>query len=66
MADQPKAGDTVLFPDGHRDKIHSVFEGMVWRVDPSKADKISDHPIPVHDLKPSGEPNTWVYEGDVQ
>jgi len=60
----PKAGDTLLFPDGHSDKVQNVFDKMVWRVDPNKPDNISDRPIPIGDFVRSREPNTWVYKGD--
>jgi hypothetical protein len=58
---QPKAGDTVIFPSGRREKIHSVFEEMVWLVSPHSPDKMSD-PIPKDDLVRSGEPDTWVFK----
>jgi hypothetical protein len=59
MADEPtpKRGDTLLFPSGARVKIDSVSEGLVW---------VTGHnPIPVDDLSSSGEPDTWLYKGDI-
>ncbi len=56
MADA-KRGDVVIF-SSERVRIESVGEkGMVW---------IPGHmPIPVADLAPSGEPDTWVYTGNI-
>src|SRR5271169_1846582 len=52
----PKRGDTLLLPSGSRVNIDSVSARMVW---------VTGHkPIPVDDLSPSGEPDTWVYKGD--
>jgi hypothetical protein len=52
----PKRGDSVIFPAGLRVKIESVSTHLVWF--------IGCNPIPVDDLKPSGEQDTWVYKGD--
>jgi hypothetical protein len=52
----PKAEDTVIFADNRREKIQSVSEAMV-RI-------VGFKPIPVTDLKPSGEPDTWIYKGN--
>ncbi len=55
-APTPKRGDTLLFPSGSRVKIDSVSARMVW---------VTGHnPIPVDDLSPSGEPDSWLYKGD--
>lgn len=52
----PKRGDTLIFPFWRRVKINSVSEGMVW---------VSNHDlIPVGNVSPSGEPDTWLYKGD--
>ena len=53
----PKAGDTVIFPS-ERVRIESVSARLVWFS--------SRKEIPVDDLAPSGEPNTWEYTGDTQ
>jgi hypothetical protein len=58
----PKAGDTVIFPAGHRAKIHSTSEGMAWLA--NQDGTMSERHIPLGDLVPSGEPNTWMYAGD--
>jgi hypothetical protein len=58
----PKAGDTVIFPSGHRDKIHSTFDGMAWLA--NQDGTISERHIPLGDLAPSEEPKTWNYTGD--
>jgi hypothetical protein len=60
----PTAGDTVIFPAGHRAKIHSTFDGMAWRA--NQDDTMSERHIPLDDLAPSGEPNTWMYTGDTR
>lgn len=52
----PKGGDTVIFNDNRREKIHSVSETMAWIA--------GFQPIHVTDLRPSGEPDTWIYKGD--
>lgn len=51
-----KAGDTLILPPDRRVKIVNVSEGMVWVA--------GLKPIPVGDVEPSGEPDTWVYKGD--
>ena len=62
---EPEAGDTVIFPGGRREKIHSVSNGVVvWQIVPGKPDNMGDRPILVGDLAPSGEPHTWIYKGD--
>jgi hypothetical protein len=47
----PKAGDTVIFPAGHRAKIHSSSEGMAWLANPDGS--MSERHIPLGDLSPS-------------
>jgi hypothetical protein len=62
IVEGPKRGDTVIFSAGHRTKVHSVFDALVWL---AKSDgSMNDRPFPVGDLSPSGELNSWVYEGD--
>jgi hypothetical protein len=61
---EPQPGDTLIFHGKGRDKVHSVFDEMVCRVDPNKPDNISDQPIPVGDFERGDEPHTWTYTGD--
>lgn len=58
----PKAGDTVIFPAGHRAKIHSTSEGMAWLA--NQDGTMTERLVPSDDLAFSGEPNTWAYTGD--
>jgi hypothetical protein len=59
----PKRGDIVIFPDGHRETIHSTSEGMAWLA--NQDGTMSERPIPLDDLAPiEDEPNTWNYTGD--
>jgi hypothetical protein len=60
---QPKRGDTVLFPAGHSANIHSVYDGMIWLTNSDGSDTEGVH-IPVGDLSPTGEPNIWNYKSD--
>jgi hypothetical protein len=56
MADA-KRGDIVIFPSCERVRIESVSARLVWIA--------GRNPIPVDDLAPSGEPDTWVYKGNI-
>ena len=53
----PKRGDILVFPSGDRVKIDSLSAGMVWIT--------GYNPIPVDDLSSSGEPDIWLYTGDI-
>ncbi|HTC50118.1 MAG TPA: hypothetical protein VK722_22550 [Candidatus Aquilonibacter sp.] len=58
---RPKRGDTVVFPAAHRAKIHSVYDEMIWLMNSDGSDTEGAH-IPVGDVTPSDEPNTWLYK----
>jgi len=52
----PKRGDVVILPSGDRLTIESVSAEMAW---------FTNRPvIPVCDLSPSSERDTWSYVGD--
>jgi hypothetical protein len=65
-ASSQKRGDTVIFPAGHKAKIHSVYDGMVWLMNSDGSDTEDDRPIPVNDVQPSAEEGVWLYMGDTR
>lgn len=63
MLDQPRPCDFVIFPAGHRRKVHSLSNDMVWFANPdgSRDEKTC---IPILDFLPTSEPDVWCYAGD--
>lgn len=64
--ERPERGDTVVFPAGHRVKIHSVYDEMVWLMNPDGSDTEANRPIPINDVQPSAEQSAWLYAGDTR